>query len=258
MGVVSDNIKFFRKQLGLTQEQLAGKVNIKRSLLGAYEEGRAEPSLETLLAFARMFNVSVDVLISETITDAGNLKSVLNKDVEGKKLRVLSITVDSEDREQIQLVPQKAAAGYLNGYADPEYVSELPKFYLPIFSNQGSYRAFEIKGDSMLPMPTGSIVIGQYVDNWKSIKDNNLYVVVTATEGIVYKRVLNHVVKNNSLHLISDNTVYDPYDVAVDDIMEVWEAKAYISTEFPKADMSVEKLSAIVNDLQKQMQQMKS
>ena len=110
----------------------------------------------------------------------------------------------------------------------------------------------------MLPMPSGSIVIGQYVDNWKSIKDNNLYVVVTATEGIVYKRVLNHVVKNNSLHLISDNTVYDPYDVAVDDIMEVWEAKAYISTEFPKADMSVEKLSAIVNDLQKQMQQMKS
>lgn len=257
MSIISDNIKFFRKQLGLTQEQLANRVSIKRSLLGAYEEGRAEPGLETLILFARLFNVSVDVLISESITDSGSLKQVLNKDVEGNKLRVLSITVDAEDREHIQLVPQKAAAGYLNGYSDPEYVADLPKFYLPIFAQQGSYRAFEIKGDSMLPMPSGSIVIGQYVDNWKSIKDNQLYVVVTSHEGIVYKRVLNHVVKSNSLHLISDNTVYDPYDVPVDDVMEVWEAKAYISTEFPKPDMSVEKLSAIVNDLQKQMLQLK-
>ena len=48
MSLVSENIKFFRKQLGFTQEQLALRIGIKRSLLGAYEEGRAEPGLETL------------------------------------------------------------------------------------------------------------------------------------------------------------------------------------------------------------------
>jgi transcriptional regulator with XRE-family HTH domain len=250
MSIISENIKFLRKQLKLTQEQFAAKVGIKRSLVGAYEEGRAEPNLELLVSMARLFNISVDVIITENITDEHALKALQDKDIEGKKLRVLSITVDKDDNENIQLVPQKAAAGYLNGYSDPEFVAELPKFYLPIFDKFGTYRAFEIKGDSMLPLQSGSIVVGSYIDNWKSIKDNELYVVMTLTEGIVFKRVKNLIATEEKLQLISDNTAYSPYEVSVADIMEVWEAKAYISTDFPKPDMSVERLSAIVHEMQ--------
>ncbi|MBC7450111.1 MAG: LexA family transcriptional regulator [Cytophagales bacterium] len=258
MSLISENIKYFRKQLGLTQEQLAQRIGIKRSLLGAYEEGRAEPGLETLTILSRMFNTSVDVLISETLSDPEKRKEALNKDIEGKKLRVLAITVDKDDKENIQLVPQKAAAGYLNGYSDPEYVAELPRFYLPIFNGAGTYRAFEIKGDSMLPLPSGSMIIGQYLENWNNIKDHETYILVTASEGIVYKRIHNTIKKNESLRLISDNPTYEPYDVKLDDVMEIWESKAYISTEFPKPDMSVEKLSAIVSGLQKQMNKFSS
>jgi hypothetical protein len=72
------------------------------------------------------------------------------------------------------MVPLKASAGYLNGYADPEYVAKLPKFYLPMFK-QGTFRAFEIKGDSMLP-----IISGRYhnsripVENWADVKPAKL------------------------------------------------------------------------------------
>ena len=253
MSVISENIKFFRKQLGFTQEQLAQKIGIKRSLLGAYEEGRAEPGLETLTVLARLFGSTVDLLISETLSDPEKRKEAMTKDVEGKRLRVLAITVDKDDKENIQLVPEKAAAGYLNGYSDPEYVAELPKFYLPIFSGSGTYRAFEIKGDSMLPLPSGSLIVGQYLDNWNSLKDQQTYILVTVSEGIVYKRVHNNIKKNETLRLISDNPAYEPYDVNVEDVLEIWESKAYISTEFPKPDMSVEKLTAIVSGLQKQM-----
>lgn len=253
MSVISENIKFFRKQLGFTQEQLAQKIGIKRSLLGAYEEGRAEPGLETLTVLARLFGSTVDLLISETLSDPEKRKEAMTKDVEGKRLRVLAITVDKDDKENIQLVPEKAAAGYLNGYSDPEYVAELPKFYLPIFSGSGTYRAFEIKGDSMLPLPSGSLIIGQYLDNWNSLKDQQTYILVTVSEGIVYKRVHNNIKKNETLRLISDNPAYEPYDVSIEDVLEIWESKAYISTEFPKPDMSVEKLTAIVSGLQKQM-----
>jgi len=253
MSLISENIKFFRKQLGLTQEQLAQRIGIKRSLLGAYEEGRAEPGLETLTILSRLFGATVDVLISESLSDPDKRKEAMSKDLEGKKLRVLAITVDKDDNENIQLVPEKAAAGYLNGYADPEYVAELPKFYLPIFSGSGTYRAFEIKGDSMLPLASGSLIVGQYLENWNSIKDQQTYILVTVTEGIVYKRIHNNIKKNETLRLISDNPVYEPYDVHVEDILEIWESKAYISTDFPKPDMSVEKLTAIVSGLQKQM-----
>lgn len=253
MSLVSENIKFFRKQLSLTQEQLAQRIGIKRSLLGAYEEGRAEPGLETLTTMSRLFGATVDLLISESLSDPDKRKEAMNKDIEGKKLRVLAITVDKDDKENIQLVPEKAAAGYLNGYSDPEYVAELPKFYLPIFSGSGTYRAFEIKGDSMLPLASGSLIVGQYLENWNALKDQQTYILVTVNEGIVYKRIQNNIKKTETIKLISDNPAYEPYDVHVEDVLEIWESKAYISTDFPKPDMSVEKLSAIVSGLQKQM-----
>ena len=48
MSIVSNNIKYLRRLNGLTQEQFARRIGIKRSLLGAYEEARANPNLENL------------------------------------------------------------------------------------------------------------------------------------------------------------------------------------------------------------------
>jgi transcriptional regulator with XRE-family HTH domain len=257
MTLISENIKFLRKRQGLTQEQMAERLGIKRSLLGAYEEGRAEPNLNCLLLLSKIFEVPVEAVIQEVLSQDNNLQKVKKKDIEGNKLRVLSVTLDKDERENIHLVPQKAAAGYLNGFSDPEYVSELPKFYMPIFTN-GTYRAFEIKGDSMLPLPSGSIIIGQYVENWQYIKDDKTYVLVTNTEGIVYKRVYNHIPENETLRLVSDNKGYDPYDVNINEVSEIWEAKAFISTEFPKADISLEKLSSMMSHLQQELKSIKN
>ncbi|MFN3403611.1 MAG: XRE family transcriptional regulator [Cytophagaceae bacterium] len=256
MSTISSNLKFLRKQKGFTQEQLAEKVGIKRSLLGAYEEGRAEPGLYNLMMFSKIFGVSVDSMISGDLSDPEEYKQLLQKDIEARKLRVLSITVDKEDNEHIQLVPQKAAAGYLNGFADPEYIADLPNFYLPNFKN-GTFRAFEISGDSMLPLTSGTIIITQYVDNWHTIKDDKTYIVVTKEEGIVYKRVFNHIKTKGVLMLVSDNPVYSPYEVAIEDVLEVWESKAYISTEFPKPEMSIQKLAHMVVDLQEELKKIK-
>jgi len=256
MTLISENIKFLRKKQSLTQEQMSERLGIKRSLLGAYEEGRAEPNLNCLLLVSKLFEVPVEALIQEKISEGNTLQIIKKKDIEGNKLRVLAVSVDKDDHENIHLVPQKAAAGYLNGFSDPEFVAELPKFYLPIFTN-GTYRAFEIKGDSMLPLPSGSIIIGQYVENWKHLKDDKTYVLVTNDEGIVYKRVYSNVKTNETLKLVSDNKVYDPYEVDINEISEIWEAKAYISTEFPKADVSLEQLSSMMVNLQQELQNMK-
>ena len=43
----------------------------------------------------------------------------------------------------------------------------------------GTYRAFEISGDSMLPMPSGSLVISKYVETLKDVKDDKTYVIIT-------------------------------------------------------------------------------
>ena len=53
----------------------------------------------------------------------------------------------------------------------------------------GNYRAFEIIGDSMLPTPSGSVIVGEKVDNLEEVKNNAACIVVSRNEGIVYKRV---------------------------------------------------------------------
>lgn len=147
--------------------------------------------------------------------------------------------------------------GYLNDYADPEYTGELPKFRLPMMEQGGSYRAFEIAGDSMLPIQSGTTIVGRYVEDWLTIKDGTPCIVVSSKEGIVFKRVFNTLKEAATLVLHSDNPVYSPYDMPVADIVEIWEAKAYISSTFPIADLSLQRLSSIVLDLQQQVASLK-
>jgi transcriptional regulator with XRE-family HTH domain len=253
MSNISNNLKSLRKKKGLTQQQFADAMEIKRSLIGAYEEDRAEPKYELLKKFADFFELSMDELVNEKINESWKPKPKND----GANIRVLSISVDKEERENIELVPVKASAGYLNGFADPEFVGELPKFQLPMFK-QGTYRAFEIKGDSMLPLPSGSIVIGEYLENWNDIKPGDTYIFISKNDGIVYKRAGNRFKENKSVRLISDNPVYDPYALSAEDLLEVWKAKAYISTVFPEpaSQPTMESLTAMMAQMQKSISQL--
>lgn len=246
MSIIANNIKSLRKKFGYTQEQFAQKVGIKRSLIGAYEEARAEPKLQTLLAIAHALEVSTDALISDDLTK-GYISPAQ------KPVKILSITVDEKDNENIELVPQKAAAGYLNGYADPEFVTELPRFQLPLLPKNATYRAFEIHGDSMLPLASGTIVIGKYVESASEIKNGKTYVLLTRLEGIVYKRVFNYIEEKGKLFLVSDNKSYSPYETDPESIEEIWEARAYISIEFPDPEsaeeISLEQLTNLVKEV---------
>lgn len=256
---VNENIKYLRKKFGYTQETFADAVGIKRSLVGAYEEGRADPRLNNLLKMSEIFNVSVDTIITKDVPTLS--EEQLHKSEEGTA-RVLAITVDHEDNENIELIPQKASAGYLNGYADPGYIEALPKFHLPILPRNATYRAFEISGDSMLPLMPGTIIIGEYLENVSHIKNGKTYVLLSKEEGVVYKRIFNYVEDTGKLFLVSDNKSYSPYQIDAKDVIEVWESKAFISIDFPDQssspkDMSMEELSGIVQNLQNEIVKLK-
>jgi len=255
MSNIASNLKYLRKKKGHTQQQFADIMEIKRSLVGAYEEDRAEPKYELLKKFASYFELTMDELANEKIDDKWKPKPK----GDASNMRVLSITVDQQERENIELVPVKASAGYLNGYADPDYISELPKFRLPMFK-QGTYRAFELKGDSMLPLQPGTVIIGEYVENWFDIKPGQTYIVISRSEGIVYKRIAHKFKEDKGLKLLSDNKTYSPYWIEADDILEVWKAKAYISTEFPEPSVepTLESLSSMMAQMQKTISGMKA
>lgn len=51
------NLKVFRKKNGMTQTDFAEKVGLKRCTVGAYEEGRAEPSIAKFLEICDLYNI---------------------------------------------------------------------------------------------------------------------------------------------------------------------------------------------------------
>jgi transcriptional regulator with XRE-family HTH domain len=254
----SSNIKFLRKRRERTQDDVAHALEMKRSTLSGYENEVAKPSVEVLLSFSEYFKVAVDTLIKVDLaalpeSQMVQLERGYDVYIKGGNLRVLATTVDSEDDENIELVSEKAKAGYTSGFADPEYIRVLPTFKLPFLSRERKYRTFQISGDSMLPIPDKSFVTGEYIENWAHIKDGQPCIVLTLDDGIVFKVIENKIETEGKLVLHSLNTLYPPYEIDVKDVREIWKFIHYISSEMPERNMEKDDLVREVKALRQEV-----
>lgn len=248
MNCLSGNLRFLRKKAGMTQGQLAEKIGVQRSMISAYEDGRSDPKLAALEVMATVFDIVIDELLFWDIERKGR------KYLQQHKLKILTVTLDEQEEEWISMVGAKASAGYLNGYADPEYMENLPNFRLPNLSRDKTYRAFEISGDSMLPLTPGTLIIGSYLEHGMEVKNGRTYVLVTKNEGIVYKRVFNYITEQGKLFVVSDNDRYKPYNIPIEEVLEIWEAKAFVSADFPdpsSGTLTIEDLGKMIREVQK-------
>ena len=250
---LNENIMYLRKKMGWTQDKFSKKIGIKRSLVGAYEEGRADPRLSNLLKIASTFSISLDNILTKDV------KKVPKNDLlssSNEKVKVLSITVDNTDNENIELINEKASAGYLNSYSDFEFIESLPRFQLPFLKSNGTHRAFEIKGDSMLPLNSGSIVIGKYLESLHYIKNNKTYIILTKNDGVIYKRV--SLDDDGKINLISDNIIYKPYSISLNEIIEIWEAIGFYSHDLPKPNETINSLKTVVENIKSDISSIKN
>jgi Helix-turn-helix. len=256
----ASNIKFLRKRRGRTQDDVAVALNLKRSTLSGYENGVAQPGIDVLVSFSRYFNLSIDTMLKISIPDLsesqlGELERGYDAYIKGSNLRVLATTVNSDNLENIELVPEKAKAGYATGYADPEFIGELPRFRLPFLSEKRKYRTFQLKGDSMLPIPESSWVTGEFVQDWREIISGKAYVIFTINDGIVFKVVENNLANDGKLILYSLNPVYEPYEVHISEVKEIWKFVHFISSELPDPVLPekqlIQAVAAMKNDLER-------
>jgi DNA-binding XRE family transcriptional regulator len=235
---LASNIHLLRKRRKRTQDDVASSVNIKRSTYTGIEVGNSLPSIEVLIALSNYFTIAVDTLLK---VDMQKLSSYQLSELEhgnglfirGANIRVISTTINTKGEENIELVHEKAKAGYALGYADPEYISELPTFHLPFLSKNKKYRSFQITGDSMLPIPEGSWITGEFVQDWHTIQSGK------------------------PLRLYSLNPIYKPYNVAISGIKEVWRFVNYISSEIPYAPDTDDILNQKLHDLTNEVESIK-
>ncbi len=253
------NIKLLRNRRKRTQDVVAGELNMSRSTLNSYENGSIKnPTLDALMMFSKYFRLSIDTMVKVDLSKLSDFQmSELEKGndvyVTGSRLRVLATTVDSQNRENIEVVPLKAKAGYKNGFADPDFIKKLPTFQLPLLLSDRKYRMFQISGDSMLPIPDKSWVIGQYLENWYDMKDGDAYIILTQEEGLVFKVVENNLRKKKNVVLKSLNTVYKPYELHIGEIREVWKFCNYLSSELPDNSFTKEDMLGKIMNLEKEV-----
>ncbi len=259
----TSNIKLLRKRRKKTQDDLAAAMGMKRSTLSGYENGVAEPAIDALLKFSDYFKIAVDTLLKTDLSifnEAQLYQLEHGEDVyiSGKKLRILATTVNKDNEENIELVPEKARAGYVNGFSDPQFISELPVFRLPFLSKQKKYRTFQLNGDSMLPIPDKAWVTGEFLQDWNALHNGDACIILTLNDGIVFKIVENKLSEEHKLTLFSLNPVYQPFDIPADEIKEVWKFVHYISNEIPDPVMPGDELVKTVSRLKYEVDSIKS
>lgn len=248
------NIKFLRERKRKTQEDVSKELAIKRSKLNSYEFAvTLNPPVETLLAFSDFFKMSIDTLLRIDLRELSELKlreleAGNDMYVKGTKLRVLATTVNSNNEDNIELVNEKAKAGYPAGYGNPEYIGALPAFHLPDLPRTRKYRMFQISGDSMLPVTDKSFVLGEFVEDWIELKDETDCIVVSKNDGIVFKNVINQIKKNKTLLLHSSNPAYQDYEVPISEVLEIWKFVRLYTKEIPESH-SAGQLEEAVNEI---------
>ncbi len=232
-------LKEIRKHFRLTQGEFAEKLGIGQSAYSNYESGIREPSITMISTIVTQFSINSTWLLTgtgEMFTRKESSQPVVRESgsryYSGKVPAV--VTVSEQDHNTIVMVSTKVAAGYLRGYQDPEFFRPLPTFSLPML-RRGTYRAFQVTGDSMYPtLKESDWVVAEWVDP-DHFRDDRVYVVV-CTEGVLVKRCLNRLASDEKVVAKSDNVESKLYPVRVlgrEEILEIWEVRGLFSVQLP-------------------------
>lgn len=197
---------------------------ITRGRYAKYEDGASEPPLEILIKISRYFYVSIDLLVSVDLRRI-SLKEIM--ELPDNRI-ILPIKVDASGTHAIEIIPHKASMGYLGSYSDPEYIENLQTISLP-FLGPGKFRAFPVEGDSMPPHKEGSFIVGKYIERLSDLKKGKGYVFITRTEGMTYKKLQE--IDSEAIVVRADNNFYQPYNIDLQDLLEIWEYEASIATQ---------------------------
>ena len=98
--MLSDNIKRIRKAKGLSQEELAIKLNVVRQTVSKWENGLSVPDSDMLITLADELDTSVNVLLGETVTESmtDDLKVI------SKKLEVINLQLAKRNMVKIKTI----------------------------------------------------------------------------------------------------------------------------------------------------------
>jgi len=228
-----------RELMKYSQKDFAKKIGITQGALSQIESDKTQASFETIRKISDEFNINCNWLIS----GAGEV--LLDKAQRQDK----GVAKSTTDKVLIPLIKEEAHAGYIKGYNNKAYFSQLDVYQIPGFE-KGEYRLFEIVGDSMIPtLYPGEIVVCEFIAD-RSLIENSSLCVLISKEGIVAKRVFQYPDQAGLLILKSDNANYKTQTIKKTKVLEAWTVRAKITSLFTAASgLENKRLQRLESDL---------
>ena len=234
MSFFGRNIKKIRGVKGLSQKSFAELFDLKRATLGAYEEGRSEPKIETIIKIANYFSISIDSMLTSDLT--------VNELLRFKEDLILDDSVyEKESFVAIPYVSEKKIESYCKHYNNPSFIDDLSVINLPIEIDK-VLRAFTVTNLEMTDHDKGlypkDIVIAEKVaeEDFESYGNGEIVVAVLEKEIILRK-----------IYFISDKVVFKAEHKNIEekifsktDIKELWQAKYTFIKRLPEIGDEVE------------------
>lgn len=235
MSYVGKNIRKLRTVKKLSQASFAELFGLARPSVGAYEEGRSEPKMETLIQIAQHFGLSVDLLLTKELTVNELYHFDIFKENATPPLPLTSATVAEQPADVTPLVLGSRAPEYIVRHHDPTYLAGLPWLKLP-HQLSGPTRAFEIRGAEMqLPKRQGlrhkdTVLCNRVPPTQPSVQVGRIYVFVTPGK-ILVRRVAGLLDDGQRLQLRADNADYSSQELALAQALEIWEVQGVFTTQ---------------------------
>lgn len=237
MSFFGKNIKKIRGVKGLSQQAFAELFDLKRATLGAYEEGRSEPKIDTIIKIANYFSISIDQLLTSelTVNDLLRFKGDLTLETDKVFKEILA---------KVPCVTEDLASDYIELYDKENFISDLPYLRLPINSEK-KFRAYTVTNLEMTNHDKGlypkDVVVGEFVPN-NVIKKLNagVVVLVLVNDELVLRRLY---MENDELVLRADHKNIEDKRYDIKDIKELWRIRYVFFKRLPEFnDLLEEKL----------------
>ncbi len=252
MSLFGKNIKKIRSVKGLSQQAFAEIFDLKRGTLGAYEEGRSEPKIETLIKIANYFSIAIGDLLTQELT--------VNELLKFKG----DLTTDPEDlkRETFATIPcitENTTNEYISSYCKENFIKTLPTIQLPV-NPEKEFRGYTVSNLEMTSYDKGfypkDIVIGEKVPATVIKKLNTGTLVFVVVEGkLIFRRLY---VTKKDVVLRADHKNIEDITCTLSDIKEMWRVRYVFYRRIPDfGDEVAGKLEMIEQEILKMKERMR-
>jgi hypothetical protein len=110
----------------------------------------------------------------------------------------------------------------------------------------------------MLPVKDGAFIVAKFTEDITDVKNGRTYIILTKDDGLVYKRVYIPEGDTRNLLLSSDNKTYQPYLVARETILEIWEFTCCINTqEYDEKELKLSSIMMLFQELKVELEAVK-